>query len=91
MSRLDSVHGLYGLANAWRVGQAPWDRKQYAGAHPELARTTSSSSPPHPGLPTHQPQLAAIPTIGLLSGFPPIDPKNGALKLKMPPSEATNQ
>jgi len=34
---------------------------------------------------------AAIPTIGLLSGTPPIEPANGASNEKMPPSEATIQ
>jgi hypothetical protein len=34
----------------------------------------------------------AIPTMGLLSGSPPADPKNPASpKLKIPPSEATSQ
>ena len=32
----------------------------------------------------------AIPTMGWLSGWPPSEPKNGAVpKLKIPPSEAT--
>jgi hypothetical protein len=36
--------------------------------------------------------MAAIPTTGLLSGAPPMDPWKGASpKAKMPPSEATNQ
>ena len=35
---------------------------------------------------------SAIPTIGLLMGLPPIEPKKAALpKLKMPPSAATIQ
>ena len=36
-------------------------------------------------------QAAAIPTIGALSGWPPIEPsKPAAPKLKIPPSDATN-
>ena len=36
--------------------------------------------------------VAAMPTIGLFSGWPPIDPwKAASPKLKMPPSEATSQ
>ena len=34
---------------------------------------------------------AAIPTIGLLRGVPPMEPKKGELKEKTPPSEATVQ
>jgi hypothetical protein len=34
----------------------------------------------------------AMPTIGLLSGMPPVEPKNTASpKEKIPPSEATSQ
>jgi RimJ/RimL family protein N-acetyltransferase len=37
-------------------------------------------------------QVAAMPTIGLLRGVPPIEPSKGASpKAKIPPSEATNQ
>ena len=32
-----------------------------------------------------------MPTTGMFSGVPPIDPRNGALKAKIPPSEATSQ
>ena len=35
--------------------------------------------------------LDSIPTIGMLSVKLPVDPKNGALKAKIPPSEATDQ
>ena len=35
-------------------------------------------------------QPKAIPTIGLLRALPPIEPWNGALKAKSPPSEATS-
>ena len=32
-----------------------------------------------------------MPTIGWFSGIEPVDPQNGALKAKMPPSLATSQ
>jgi hypothetical protein len=32
-----------------------------------------------------------MPVTGLDSGFPPIDPRKGASKAKIPPSEATSQ
>ena len=34
---------------------------------------------------------ASMPTIGWFRWVPPIEPRNGALKEKMPPSEATSQ
>ena len=49
-----------------------------------------------PAVGRHQPVappsgVAAMPTIGLSSGCPPIDPKNGASpKAKTPPSDATS-
>ena len=42
--------------------------------------------------PTHasggRPKLQAAPTTGASSGFPPMEPSNAELKLKVPPSEA---
>ena len=36
--------------------------------------------------------VGAMPTIGLLSGMPPVEPQNGASpNVKMPPSDATSQ
>ena len=32
-----------------------------------------------------------MPTTGALRGLPPIEPRNGASKAKIPPSEATSQ
>ena len=82
-------------ADSWR----PSGRNRPARARGMRPRAVAAAepSPSEPG-PTGCPrrqgaarrrQLAAIPTIGWLRWDPPIEPRNGAPKSKIPPSEAT--
>jgi len=63
---------------AWRVNSSIPVR-----GYPHFPR--GAARPPVAG------QLVAIPTIGLLIGMPPVEPRNGVLKANNPPSEATSQ
>ena len=70
-------------------------RPQFIGVHrPSLPAATWGAGLSRPAQPAASRPLqpAAIASIGLFNGTPPIDPRNGASpKVKIPPSEATSQ